>query len=508
MGKIQRQGVSTSIFLYLGLILGMINTGLLFPVILPKEVFGFAQFLVRTSGLLSAFSLLGLPLVGIRFFPAFRDKAGKHGGFFAFLLLLGLGGTAIMALGMAVFDEQIIQLFTTDNSNNREDIALSNRLVREFYWGLLIWFITNNIVVLLANYATALQRPRVPTFFMEVVGRLITLGLLLLYFYKVIDADLFVSLYSLKPVPIILGLILFLMLIGELHLHYNRRIWKRPEMPEIFRYLGFAAFASIGTKLTVSIDTIMIAGMLGQGEVGVYAPFALIATVIVISHNGVAKIANPLISEYWEAQRLDKIQDLYRRMALNNLVPAVLVFIGIMANLDNAILHYGPDYAAGRRVALFLGLAQILHVLNGYNGLILVHSPRYRYDLYFKLLTAIITVITNLIFVRSYGVVGAAIATAMTILLTNSVNQLFLYRSYGIHPFSRPMVLVVLLGAGTLAVVQLIPQLPTHYFMDALLRSALIVLVYGVLVYQLRISNDINQYLRKVYARLVRGLRG
>lgn len=497
MGKIKRQGLSVSLFLYIGLVLGFINTGLLFPRILPPEVYGYTQFLAKVSGLLSVVSLLGLPTLTIRFFPEVRNKTLRHEGYLMALLTTGLILTAIVATLMLIFQEAFIGFF------QKEDTARStDHYIRTFYWGIVAWFVINNMVIMFSAYLTALQRPRVPSFLIEVGGRLVTLSLLLLFFLGVFDQSEFVRLYSVKQSLPLFGMVAFLMLIGEFHWYFTNRLFRKGKWKEWATYSLFSSFTQLGDRLTVSIDTIMITRYLDLAQTGVYNLFQFLATVIMLSHKGMGKIASPMIAEYWSQNRMDKIAELYKRLALNNLVVAVLVYIGILANLDNAILFYGETYEAGRSVAIFIGAAQLLHVINGYNGLILIYSPKYRYTFYFKILTVALAVVTNIVFIQRYGIAGAAMATALTILLTNTLNQWFVYREFGMHAFSRGMLVILGIGALVLIMSYWVPRLSPGAFLDAGLRSVGIVVLYSALILWTGVAPDINQFVQAQWLRL------
>jgi len=499
MGKIKRQGLGSSLFLYIGMMLGFLNTGILFPKILPPEILGFAQFLAKMSNLLGIISLLGLPVLTIRFFPSVRNKREKHQGYFLFILLIGMASSFLLVLLMGLFSDTLIGFFT---QNGDEEHALSNQLIRDHFWGMLVWVFFNNLVILLTSYTTALQRPRIPAFLSEVFGRLVTTALLLGYFWNIIDQQDFVTLYAFKPLPIVLGLAGFLMLIGEFHWYLSRRLFRENNMKAWTNFGVYATFSQIGERLTTSIDTVMITKFLNLANTGIYNVFQLLCTTIIMTHKGMGRIASPLIAEYWEKGEMGKIEALYKRMALLNLTAALLMYIGILANLDNAVLFYDEAYAIGRPVAIFLGAAQVLHVLNGYNGLILVYSPLYRFELYFKLATGALTVITNYYFIRSYGIAGAALATAITVLLTNLMNQWFVYRSYRIHPFSRPMVKVLSIAGLVLVIALLVPRLSALAVIDAAIRSLGMVLLYVGLVLAWRVSDDINNAVRNYWQKL------
>jgi O-antigen/teichoic acid export membrane protein len=499
MGKITRHGISSSIFMYLGLILGFINATILFPKFLGKEVYGFCQFLIQMSEMMAVFSLLGMQNVTIRFFSRFRDRANQHDGYFSCLAAVVGLGTIVSTFLLILLRPLFIDWFGDGRSGP---------FIEQFYWGLIVMFIFTNVNSVFASYANALQRPRVPTFLFEVAGRLITLTLILVFIFQWIDRMEFIALYSLKLIPITLGLVLFIHLIGELHFRINLQIFRRPVFKEMLNYGSYAIFAQIGGRLVNRIDMIMIGALLSWGEVGIYSVFFFLSVVITMPHDGMGRIVNPMIAEYWQLDQPQKVAELYRRMALNNWAPAVLIFAGILANLENAVLLLGEDYRPGTTTAVFLGIAQLGHVVNGYNGMVLVHSKLYRFDLVFKLITAVITVVTNYLFIKWMGLTGAAVATALTILLRNVLVQLFVHRRLHMHPFSKPMIYVALIGLPVLAIGLGLPRLPGHFAWDILVRSGLMTVVFGGLLIGFNVAPDITEYFWKIIAEIRRRVKG
>lgn len=441
----------------------------------------------------------------IRFFPVFRSKDTKHGGYLSFLLLSCLGGTLIVGGLMILFKDQIIMLFQNSGSDSdTEAVKLSNYLVEHFYWGLVCWFFINNFIVTLTSYATALKRPRVPSFLLEVGGRLVTLVLLVVYWFDGLTMDAFVGAYALKQIPVLLSIIGFLTLIGEFSWYFSKRIFHRLEFIDMRKFRFFAVFSETGGRLITNVDTIMISAILTMNETGIYSVFLLITTIIVMSHRGIARIVSPMLADYWQNKEIGKIQDLFQRMALNNTIVGVLIFVGIVVNLDNAVLFYGNRYGAGTQVAIFLGLGQLIHVLSGYCSQILIYSPKFRMELVGKLITVFVTIVTNLFFINRYGIVGAAMASALTLLVTNGFLIVYLYREYKLYPFSINMIKTLAVGSVVLVIGLYIPRIGGEQFLfDIVFRSLIVGILYGATTIYLRLSPDINQWLNKGYSQML-----
>ena len=59
MGVIQRQGIKSSVVIYFGLIIGYLNSTILFPTFLGKEYYGLLQTILAATLILVQFVKLG-----------------------------------------------------------------------------------------------------------------------------------------------------------------------------------------------------------------------------------------------------------------------------------------------------------------------------------------------------------------------------------------------------------------------------------------------------------------
>lgn len=470
--------------MYLGLIIGFVNVSLLFPRFVGVDILGLTQWLTEYAGLFLLIGSFGTNTATIRFFPHFKDREQQHNGFLSFLFLLRTAGLFLTIILIILTKDQIIALFSDQKSA---------QYIRDYYFLLPVLLALTSYSELLENYAAALLRPRIATFFREVVIRLSTLIFILFYYFEWISLQEFIILFALRFLLAIGGLVFFIYWIGELHLKVDWSIFRKPIFKNVANYGLYSVFASLGSKITTKIDILMIAALTDLTATGIYTTMYFVSTVIVIPHLGISKIASPLISEGWKKNDLNEIGHLYQRTALNNFIVALLIFIGIYINLDHLVTILGSENFSGAEwVAIYLGLGQLVHVVNGYNGLIINYSPKYRFDLISKAITAVLAVITNYYFIQWYGIIGAAIATAITVILSNIINQLFVYLHYKIHPFSRGMLHII--GVGILAILlnHLLPSLNGIFLIDLIYRSVIITIFYTACLLIFKISPDIS----------------
>jgi len=101
--------------------------------------------------------------------------------------------------------------------------------------------------------------------------------------------------------------------------------------------------------------------------------------------------------------------------------------------------------------------------------------------------------------IPTYGLNGAAMATALTMILVNLLIQGFIYWHFRLHPFSIKMVWVVLAGGVTYFFNTLLPHSFGYWAIDLLVRSLLLAACYLSLIFAFRLVPDLNDFIRKYF---------
>ncbi len=486
MGVIQRQGLKASIWMYLGVALGFLNGTILYPRLVGLEVYGFINWLFPTVTVIAIIAGLGVKSGLIRFFPYFRSAEARHNGFLGLALLVAHAGFLLVLSSMWLFEDTFRVWF-----QNEQNAAF---LDKHFQLVPLLLLITLWFEVLSA-YLTALLRPSITLFFKDLLARVFTTGLIFCYYFNWINIDQFIQLIVGKQLLLVLGLVVYIWRMKEWHLRINWPAYKRDQVREMTRYNSFTIFSGIGNQLTNRVDSIMIPALINFTANGIYAIYYFISTIIIMPHMAVSQIAMPLFSEYWKNNDLAEIKALFQRTALANYAVALLLYIGILANLDNAILLIGEQIRPARSVAIWLGAAQLIHVIHGYNGNLLSLSERYRWHLSTTLFTGFLAALTNYFLIKAYGIIGAGIATAITVIISNLTLEGVIYSFYRLHPYSLNMLKLSLLGGLIYFGQNLLAPMGGHFLTDVVIRSILIAAVYGLIVLRLRWVPDLNDWL-------------
>jgi O-antigen/teichoic acid export membrane protein len=157
----------------------------------------------------------------------------------------------------------------------------------------------------------------------------------------------------------------------------------------------------------------------------------------------------------------------------------------------------GKDYEAGRMVIIFIGLANLTDIFLGISPHIIVNSNKYRWLSYLLIGFTVMIVISNLIFIPLFGLVGAALASFISKFVYNFSKYLFLYKTWGFQPFTFKHLILIFAALIAYFSVYFIPPM-FHFIADIIVRSTIITIVFTFLVYWWKISDEVNDKIKKL----------
>lgn len=471
--------------------LGYINVVLLFPKFFAPEEFGLTRVLIAVIGISAQFALFGLGSAIIRFFPRFKegDEQKQH-GLLGWALLWGMIGAVIVSLVLLISQPWIVSYYQQRSA-----------LFVNFYYLLFPFLFFETIFIALANYTRALYHAVVNVFFREVFLRALGTGLILLFYFGILDFELFMQLFIGQYGVLALGLSIYLISIGNFNLKMNRDFFTPQLKKELKQYRSYTFLSSVSALFLMNIDVIMISAMIGLGDTAFYAVAFYIVALMNIPRNAISNIAVPVISDAWKRDDRAEIQKIYTKTSINQLLIGTLLFVGIWANEAN-IFHILPsEYAGGKWVLFFVGLARLADVGFGVNGGIINTSPAYKFDTYANLVLVVLTIVLNLIFIPIYGITGAAIATGISLLSFNVAKYGFLKFKFGFGPFSWKSAVTLLLGGIAYFVSTVLPE--QELLVDIALRSLIITAVFIPVAFALRLSEDANEFASTLFKKII-----
>ena len=479
MGIVIRESSKSTVITYIGVIIGYLNWGLLLPNCLLVEQLGLLKLLRDSSHLLASLSSIGSFPTITKFFPILK-KERKENNILHFTIIWSLFGFIFFSAIYFFLKDTLIYTFQGNSPLFTKYILF----VIPFGFSLLYYD-------LIATYLQSLYKIFIPAVIKEVINRLLIFSLLIVYIYLGVSFRTFTILF------IIIHFISLLIVIG--YLIYLRG-WKTMPVLNFFNHpaksqvINFSLISLLtgASMITVKyVDSFMISSFVGLDSTGIYGVALLICTVIEIPKRFISRSVYPIIAEAWVKEKPQQVNQLYKKTSLNQLIIGSLLFLIIWLNIEDFFYFLPPVYSQGKWVVFCLGISKVIDLAFGNNIEIVTTSKHYKYQVGITVTLLIITVITNLIFIPIYGIVGAGIATALSITLYNLIIFLLIKTKLNFQPFySGHLIIVAIFIAVFFAFSFIKPDL--HPVLSVIIKSSLIVTVFGFLILISKVSKEVN----------------
>ena len=479
MGIVQRQTLRGTAWSYIGALLGFVNIALLSPKIFSTGEIGVVQLLLSFATMLAQFSSLGFTNVINRLFPWFRDSQGRHHGFLALSLVITLAGF----LAAIIFLKFYLPHFELVNMER-------SPLISEYSFYLPALLLVTLLFNLLDNYNKVLYDAVLGTFLREFLFRVLNLILIVLFWVGLIDFSGYVFGYVVSQGVLLIIIFISLLARGEISLKFEPGFVTPQLRREIIILCLFGILTGFSTIALTTFDKLFINRYLGEGEVGIYSIASYFAVLILLPGRSVAKISIPFLAESWKKDDLATIDDMYSRTSINQYAVGLLIFIGLLVNIENIFRMLPEAYGSSAVVIILVGLGNLVSVSAGINGVILSTSALYRYQTWLMFILIVMFVGTSMIFIPLFGITGAALAAMISNIVYNMLGVIVVGRRFGLWPYSMAHLKMSLVGLVAIVAGYILPQI--SLYADIMVRSLLVTVIFTAGVYFWRLSDDMN----------------
>lgn len=485
MGIIQRQAIINTIINYIGVVLGFVNVIIVFPLFLSDEEFGLTRLVLSLLSVMAQLSSFGLTRIAVKFFPFFRKEQFKNNGLLVLLFLLAIAGSAIISLLYFLFKDTILSFYNDDTG-----------LFSEYYYWIPVGVFGMLVFMVFEAFLQSLKKTVFTNFLRNVGVRIFWLLALLMYYFNYISFYQFMVFYTLAFFTIAIICIIQLIAIKEFTFDFNVVYFRKRIIKPILNYGAYTVFSGVTLVIVVSVDTLMIGALLPDNKlenIAVYAVATYIVSVIMIPNSALSRIASPLLAIKWKQKDLQGVREIYQKSALLMLFVGGLIYGAIALNVDNMLALMKPEYASAKWVIIILGASRLFSMSFGINHSILVITKFYRAETFLAILLLILVVITNLILVPLYGIIGAAIGTAIALTIFNIVLYLFIEIKYKLKPFSSNTIKMLFFGVIAYVPVMFFPKvIAENLILTMIIKTGVFGILYIIPVYFFKVSEDVN----------------
>lgn len=485
MSNIRKQSIISSVVIYIGFAIGLLNTYLFTKNgLFTESQYGLTGIIIAIATMMMAFANFAMPSFIYKFFPYYKDHLpDKKNDLASIALIVSFIGLILVIIAGIFFKGLVIRKYSQN----------SPELVTYYYWvfamgtGFLLY-------TMLEAYAWQYHKSVLTNFLREVQWRIFTTLLIVLFWCKVINFDIFIKLYTFTYAAI--GVILLLYLIYTKRLHFTFTISKvtRRFRKIIFKFCSFIYTGSLVFTISQVFDSIVIASVLPNAlaKVGIYTLIQNVAGVMTAPQRGIVAATIPHLSRAWKEKNMQHLQRIYQRSSINQLIFSYGLYFLIIINFIDAVhvFNLKQTYLDGFYVFMLLGATKIIDMGTGVNSQIIATSTYWKFEIISGMVLLVLMLPLNYILTKRLDIIGPGLANLISITIYNLIRIIFLWKKFKLFPFTKETAYATLLAVACfLASYFLFKNL--HGIAGLFARSIFFCLVYAAAIIHFRLSPDI-----------------
>ena len=204
-----------------------------------------------------------------------------------------------------------------------------------------------------------------------------------------------------------------------------------------------------------------------------------------------------------------RVKDVFNRSSLNILIATTGMALIVCCNLDNAVAVIKSGYEQIIPVCLILFVGRYIDLATGMNDQLLSIANYYRFNLVLAVVLLPLYYFVLVWFIHHEGIYGAAWGSVFIFFMFNLMKYIFIWYKLRIQPFSMGSLLTLVAAVPALAAGWGFQRLSLwfftshthlyiHSFIDAGIRSGVILVVYLLMLIWLKPSPDMVEYLATI----------
>lgn len=246
-------------------------------------------------------------------------------------------------------------------------------------------------------------------------------------------------------------------------------------------------------------DKILLGIYMTPTDVGIYTAALTIANLVLFIYTAFSFNSRPILAEYFAVKNIEDMRRLYScvtRWIFILTVPTIVYIIFYSGDILGLI--YGSKFISGSAALGILCLGIAMNGLTGLSGETLISIKKPKLNLASEVVGAVSNIVFNVLFIPFFGIVGAAIGTALSITLRNLTSLLFVHKNLKFNPYNIDYLKVILYSVVPLTVLYLIFRSLNIPWAFLMVIPLFLAIYYGLL----SITNFFNEIDRIILNRI------
>lgn len=204
----------------------------------------------------------------------------------------------------------------------------------------------------------------------------------------------------------------------------------------LFSFGKYTLGTSISSMIIRSTDSWMIGRMISTVGVALYNPALRISNLVEVPTLAVANLVYPQVNQKMKERGNEGIQDVYIK-SVSLILAAMLPMVVPLFLLSDFVIEiiFGEGYLEASPILRVTIFFMLIIPFNRQFGTVLDALKRPKLNFYLLVLMGVLNIIFNYFLLLKMGPIGAAYGTLLSYIIIFIINQIILYRWFGINTF-------------------------------------------------------------------------
>ncbi|UCD34133.1 MAG: flippase [Nitrospiraceae bacterium] len=267
-------------------------------------------------------------------------------------------------------------------------------------------------------------------------------------------------------------------------LHMLRHIQGHCDRRKVLEVAYTIIFTGMSVLLYTQAD-IWILGMFTDAEtVGIYGIASKLVLLVYFPMMAFSAIVPSVISSVHASGNHAELQEVVRestRWILSLAMPIILLLL--LEGETILRIFFGPEFAVGYPVVVILIAGQLIKAGAGLIGMILQMTGEHRVYMKVNIFWGLLNILLNVLLVPRYGMIGAAAATALCLVMVDIICIVIIQRRLAILTLARGLQFDIVFVSIVATIYLLVSYNNLHMAQHMLLAAALAVYLWKSLKY-------------------------
>ncbi|MEW6476288.1 MAG: polysaccharide biosynthesis C-terminal domain-containing protein [Actinomycetota bacterium] len=206
---------------------------------------------------------------------------------------------------------------------------------------------------------------------------------------------------------------------------------------KFWRFTAPRGLAGIFQIVVLWLNTLLVGRLDSTKSAGIFNAATRYVTAGLMVGVAVQQVAGPKLSELMAQRSWDRARGVYQTTTGWLMVATWPLYLTFALFAPTLLQLFGKGFAGGADALTVLGLTMLAATAVGTVDIVLLMGGKSSWNLFNTVVALSSNIVLNLLLIPRYGGTGAAIAWSSSILFTNLLPLLQVWKFLGMHPFGR-----------------------------------------------------------------------